>query len=274
MPTACLEKFDSRTTTDGQSLELVYNVTGTADQDAAIFTLKGVAPATVGSLVRQPVTVEPVCVDLLNPDKSLWTGTVRYAPYEKPQPPQTGESSYSFDTGGGTQHITQSLQTIGRYAPPGKTAPDFKGAIGVTHDSVEGVDITVPVFNFSEMHYIANGYVDNAYKYTLFLLTGTTNNAAFRGFAAGECLFLGASGSKRGAWGDWEITFRFAASPNQTNFYVGDILVPAKKGWEYMWVRYADEEDETAKAIVKRPVAVYIEKVYESGNYANLGIGA
>ena len=32
------------------------------------------------------------------------------------------------------------------------------------------------------------------------------------GLAAGECLFLGASGSKRGE-DDWEIAFRFAASP-------------------------------------------------------------
>ena len=38
-------------------------------------------------------------------------------------------------------------------------------------------------------------------------------------------------------------------------------------------VRYADAEDATAKAIVKRPVAAYVEKVYEEGNFAALGIG-
>ena len=54
------------------------------------------------------------------------------------------DSSYTFDTGGGTQHITQSLETIAKKAKPGETAPDFKQAVGVTTDSVEGVDITVP----------------------------------------------------------------------------------------------------------------------------------
>jgi len=39
-----------------------------------------------------------------------------------------------------------------------------------------------------------------------------------------------------------------------------------------MWVRYADAEGATAKAIVKKPVAVYIEKVYEEGDFAGLGI--
>ena len=40
-----------------------------------------------------------------------------------------------------------------------------------------------------------------------------------------------------------------------------------------MWVRYADSEDAGANAIVKKPVAVYVEKVYEEGNFAGLGIG-
>jgi hypothetical protein len=99
------------------------------------------------------------------------------------------------------------------------------------------------------------------------------NNAAFKGFAAGEVLFLGASGSKRGEE-DWEITFRFAASPNRANFQVGPITVASKKGWKYLWVRYADAEDATAKVLVKRSVAAYVEKVYPEGNFAGLGIGS
>ena len=40
-----------------------------------------------------------------------------------------------------------------------------------------------------------------------------------------------------------------------------------------MWVRYANAEDTTAKALIKKPVAVYIERVYESGDFSELGIG-
>jgi len=60
------------------------------------------------------------------------------------------------------------------------------------------VDITVPVYSFSETHYNSLAFVTESYKQTLFGLTGKVNNAAFKGFAAGEVLFLGASGSKRG----------------------------------------------------------------------------
>lgn len=269
MAVTCMENRESRNVTDGKSAELIYTVRGTADESAAISSLKATAPSTFGNLVRQPVTIEPVHVDTNDADSCIWTGTARYAPRSYTAPPETGDSSFSFDTGGGTQHITQSLQTINKYAPTGKTAPDFKGAIGVTHNSVEGVDITLPVYNWSETHYIADEDVDKANYYSL---TGRTNNASFKGCAAGECLFLGASGSKRGD-DDWEITFRFASSPNKTNITVGDITGINKKGWEYLWVRYEDAEDATAKAIVKKPRAAYVEKVYEEGNFADLGIG-
>jgi hypothetical protein len=154
---------------------------------------------------------------------------------------------------------------------PGKTAPDCKGAIGVTPDGVEGVDITVPVYQFSETHYLPDSLVTPTYKATLFALTGRVNDGTFKGFAAGECLFLGATGSKRGS-GDWEITYRFAASPNATNLTLGDIAGINKKGFEYLWVRYEDVEDTAAKALVKRPTAVYVEKVYLDGDLDLLGI--
>jgi hypothetical protein len=102
-------------------------------------------------------------------------------------------------------------------------------------------------------------------------------SGAFKGFQPGEVLFLGASGARRGTDpdDDWEITFRFAppASPNATGISVGDISGISKKGWEYLWVRYADQEDTGSHAIVKRPVAAYVERVYESGSFAALQLG-
>ncbi|MBN2581477.1 MAG: hypothetical protein JXL80_00305 [Planctomycetes bacterium] len=268
MPVTVLEKFDSRASTTGAnaSVELTYTIRGTDDDTVAKAQLLIDSPATYDGLVRQSAEIEPV------DGRDLWNGTVRYGVAKPAERPETGDSSFSFDTGGGTQHITQSLQTVAKYAASG-TAPDYGGAIGVTHDSVQGVDITVPVYNFAETHYLADAVVTLAYRGTLFRLTGKVNNAAFKGLDAGECLFLGASGSKRGEE-DWEITFRFAGSENKTGLTVGEITGIAKKGWEYMWVRYEDAEDDTAKALVKKPVAVYIEKVYEDGDFSGLGIGA
>lgn len=263
------EKFDSResTTGDNATVDLKYLITGTADDIEAKSELGNTAPALYDGLTRLSRHVEPIG----DPTVSLaWDGTVRYG--IKQSPPETGESSYCFETAGGTQHITQSIETVHKYAVSGSTAPDFDGAIGVTKDSVEGVDITLPIFNFSETHYFNDSAVSSSYKALLFHKTGMYNNDSFKSFEPGEVLFLGASGSKRGL-GDWEITFRFAASQNRTDIMVGSIGPISKKGWEYLWVRYEDAEDTTAKALIKKPVAAYVEKVYYGTDFTSLGIG-
>jgi len=269
------EKPDSRTSTTGvdRTVELLYIVRGTADDLAAKAALEAGVPATYDGLKLKNCEVKAAFVDETNPDACIWHGTANYSRAESQRTaPETGDSTFSFDTGGGTQHITQSIMTMGSYAPDGETAPDFKGAIGVHNDKVDGVDITLPVYNWAETHYLADAVVTGAYKGTLFSLTGRVNDDTFKGLDAGECLFLGASGSKRGDE-DWEIAFRFAASPNKTNLTIGDITGINKKGWEYLWVRYADEVDGSAKALVKRPLAAYVEKVYEYGDLSQLGIG-
>ena len=254
------EAWDSGRSVDGitSSYELRYTVTGSNDESEVLAALRATAPATYYDMRRLQVEAEPL-------GGGVWQCTV---PYEG-----KNETVYTFETGGSTQHITQSLATIARYAPSGSTAPDFQGAIGVNGDSIDGVDVTVPVFNFTETRRAAGSVVTAAYKLALFNATGKVNNALFRGFAAGEVLFLGASGTKTGI-DDWEIAYKFAASPNVTSLGIGGgITIDNKKGWEYLWVRFADAEDTTANALVKRPVAAYVEQVYPTADFSTLGIG-
>lgn len=270
MPITVEEKFESRESMTGPNawIDRVYVIRGTDDDVAAKDALGSAAPTNYDGLVRKSRHVERLA-------EMLWEGTARYGRSEEnPPPPETGDSVFNFDTGGGTQHVTQSLSTVGSYAASGESAPSFGGAIGVTDDAVEGVDITVPVYHFSETHYLAASAVTSGYRANVFWLTGKVNNGSFRGLASGECLFLGANGSQRGVGEDWEITFRFAGSPNKSNLAVGSITGISKLGWEYLWVRYEDVEDQQARALVKRPMAAYVEQVYEYGNFGLLGIGA
>ena len=180
---------------------------------------------------------------------------------------------FAFDTGGGTKHLNQSIKTDGKYP---NDAPDFAGAIEVDNEgNVNGVDVTMPVLNFTETHTLAGSRVSTSYKKILAGLTGTVNRSGFRGFERGEVLFLGASGTKRSkkSSAPWEITYRFAVSPNQAGLQVGDIKVARKYGWDYLWVRYADKVAEGGKNMVKKPVAAYVEQVYPEGDFGRLGIG-
>jgi hypothetical protein len=249
---------ESHITDDGKgdSLELAFAVTGSYDEVAVRAAVAAKAPTTYLGLIRKEITCRPT-------GAGNWEASVRYQS-------DIRDSQYTFDTTGGTQHVTQSRATLGKYAPAGKTAPDCKGAIGVTPDSVDGADIVVPTYSFSETHFVATAAVTPAYKAILFYLTGKVNNAAWKGFQPGEVLFLGASGSNRGD-GYWEITFRFSASPNMTNLQVGNITIADKPGWAYVWFRYQDTAD--ANQLIKRPVAAYVERVYDEGDFTQIGIG-
>jgi hypothetical protein len=193
-------------------------------------------------------------------------------------PPQAGD----------TTTVTKALRKDGRQqaidprlpTPGSAIVRKYKGRSYRVIVHADGqFEFEGPVYNFSETHYLPASQVTNTYKGTLFALTGKVNSGGFRGLAAGECLFLGASGSRRvpdsdPAGGDWEITFRFAGSPNRTNITVGSIPGVAKQGWEYLWVRYADVEDTASHTLVKQPVAAYVEQVYELADFAGLGIGS
>lgn len=242
------------------SAEIPFIVRGAADETEVILAAGDDTPTWYRGLPRKSIEIE----ERVNAD--TWRIRVHCAPYEFSHSPQ---SSFAFDTSGGTQHVTQSLTTVGAYAAPGCVAPDLQGAIGFTGENVEGVDITVPVFSFSESHIKDSSDVTSAYKTALFDLTGRVNASQFREFPAGSCLFLGASGSRREGE-KWEITYRFAASPNRSNITIGDITGVSKRGWDYLWVLYADAVSEGA--VIKRPAAVYVEEVYESGDFSALGI--
>ena len=252
------ERYDSRPSSDGDDprLDLIFVVRGTNDETEVRNLVRLNAPQTYDDLDLVSVTAEPQGGD-------LWYATAKYVL-------QDFSGDYEFDTSGGTQRLATSLATLQRTALPGYSAPNYQGAINVSEDRVEGVDITVPIFNFSETKYLTAGVVTPAFKYNIFQLTGRVNGAAFKGYAKGELLFLGASGSKRGKE-RWSINYKFAASPNVVGMPVGNGgLVVSKEGWQHLWVRF--EDDIHSGRLVKIPVAYYVEQVYPYGNLSSLGI--
>ena len=241
--------------------EFTYNILGTEDEAAAMSLLLGEAPVNItvdGFLLSHQV------LEVKHSSFNHWIGTCRLSRKAMEEP------LYQFETGGGSTHITHSISTVQRRIVGGGTAPNFGGAIGWDGQRINGCDIISPVFSFSETHSFDSAFVDGAYRLALFRATGKTNNAAFKGFEAGEVLFLGASGTKRGD-DRWEISYRFAASENVTGLTVGGITGINKKGWEYLWVYFA--EDTSQSVLVKTPLVSHVEQVYHSHNFANIGIG-
>jgi hypothetical protein len=203
---------------------------------------------------------------------NAWQVTINYEKTgAEPSTPDPLKRSRSFDTTGGTQHITQAYGET----KFGTNAPDQQKAIGVDSNGVNGVDIVVPQLQWQEQYDVPNAYVTSEWIRGVAGVTGTTNAATFRGFEAGEVLFVGCSGSQE--WDDqkgrgpWSLSFRFVASKNVTGETIGDISGVSKKGHEYLWVRYEDAV--SSNVLLKKPKAVYVNKVYRESNFSQLGIG-
>jgi hypothetical protein len=214
---------------------------------------------------------------------------------EQPPPPTPKENdplneTFSFKVALATQHVTQSLRTRSitirkDLQAAGKSPPAMVGAIGVNKDRIEGCDIPPRGVGVLEWSYtITAPAVSHGYLKTLEGMVGHTNAGRFFHRAEGECLFLGASGQTKGPEGV-SITYEFAGSPNRTNVEIvprvgalglptgQELIVPEKRGFEYLWVYYEPVADAKAAKLVQNPMAAYVEVVLREADFGALGIG-
>lgn len=180
-----------------------------------------VAPKVRDGLRRQSYNLQPL-------GGGVWMCEVKYGwqssqADDDPDKTETPDEEtllgpeYNFDIGVQTVHITQSLLTVSRNAPPNKTAPDYHGAIGATRDGVAGCDVAYPQGSFSVK--VQRRWLTLAYLRMLRYMTAKVNSLAWRGFAAGELRFDGASGSSQPGKA-FEITYKFSMGENLTNIDV------------------------------------------------------
>jgi hypothetical protein len=180
--------------------------------------------------------------------------------------PQPG--SISWDTTGHTERIYQAREQT-KY-PDHASTPDMEGAINVSGNSVEGIDVVRPSMRYSETWMLpasvalADSFVGAVHK-----LTGTVNDAKFRVFEAGEALFMGARCQWQGDQPYAPVTFDFECRPNG-KYYAKGVEEFDKLGWEYVWVRY--EEVVSGSTLVRRPKYAYKCELFEKKDWFDEGL--
>ena len=243
------------------SAENVFELRGYSDTYSALQALKA-------AYQNNYVTEISVEEDSNGADKT-YVGRIRHAE-ERPEDDDNYKRSVSFEVAGSQTKMTHSLGTRGAWAINGMTPRNYGGLIGVSDDVVEVVDIDAAFSTFSETLYFYPWFLTTSYIAFLARAYGCVNSSPFRGFAVGEVRFLCASGSYRSGDKAAELTFKFAVSPNATNIRVGNMTIPFKYGWDYLWVRWAEMKQ--GNVAVKVPIEAYVEKVYQGLNFYSLGI--
>ena len=258
MPFRFLEKPTSRSETAyPRSASLEFTASGTVDTSFVMAYALNATPQIYNGLYRQDIQLTPVASDHFDITVPYsWQNRVNY--------------DVDFDTTGGTIHIQASRETVGAYGG-NANVNDYKGMIGVHGDQVDGVDIVLPALKLTVKFQHQIGVMNIDRVKTLARLTGKVNSDQFMTFAAGEVLFLGCSGSQ-GTATPTNVAYHFACSENAQGLTIGQIANVAKKGHEYLWIRYKPEA--VNGAAVMQAEKLYVERVYESTAFRDvLGFG-
>jgi hypothetical protein len=281
MAVVAQEKMLSRKITRGVSAEINYTITGTDTYTDALSAMidqhefdgrpglnLGISGLLVKNIRYEP-SVDPVFVDTVTPANSIWDGTIRYylaTTSRKSNETDEVPATWRFNTGGTTRHITQSFSTL---VTPGD-APELNGAIEYDGKKVNGTDIFVPDFRFSIGVVLTAAEFPLTTMATMAEVAGKLNNAEFQGFAAKTVLYLNTEGTQDQKTGNWTLQHNFAYKPIMpSGTTIGGITTTAAiPGWYYTWIKY--EEDVTDSLMLKKPIAVYSEQVYEEADFSTL----
>lgn len=264
----------------GLSRKFVVDVSGSSDpeEDVVAWVLSN-APASIAGLVLRDVSLQEF------PElEDHWEATAQYGTIQLLQPPpESGAMEYRFNFQAQGAHIYQSLATMlystaeGSDSDPSTVhARDFKGAINVVNDSgklrCEGLQLEPPSETFTLAYYPVNAVVSSGYQQIVEDLCGKVNSGTFRSKAGGSVMLVRANGGVR-TGDDWSLEFGFGYVPNATDIPVGDeITVASKDGLDLLWPFYGEKVDEDAKALIKQPVAAYVERVWPRGDFSALSL--
>lgn len=251
---------------DGYQQTRIYCVMGEGDADAARALVASTAPLNSGA-ANIPRDPRSIAVERITPTE--WIGTVTYRFTTRTAPPVPADAArISFSTRGQSIMMLQGLAEVARFPA---TAPDFAGAINVTEEGPQGVEIIAPTLSFQIRK--ARATVDASYLQILRSRSASVNNATFQGFPAGEVLYLGVDGEQRSD-GIWDLTHSFAVEENISGQTFGSITGVSKKGWEYLWFSYSRELDSTATPPRMRDIATsaHVVRVYRETDFSSLGL--
>lgn len=137
-------------------------------------------------------------------------------------------------------------------------APNYRQAIGVTRDRVEGTDKFVPKFEFSIT--VKTYPVTLSFLRTVRSCVAKTNQAEWKGFAAGEVLYMGMTGQCEPN-NYWSLTHKFAAGENLTNVQITPDLTMNKGAFHYLWCTY--QQQVVNGIALQVPRAAYVEQIYD-----------
>ena len=190
--------------------------------------------------------------------------------------PTVEDADYSFDSGGGSAHITHARATLYAARPDGGAPVDYGGLIGPRDDGgADGVDIITPGMDFTITLSLPKYWFTAAYRMTIASAKGSVNSVPWGGYGAGNVLFKGVSARVVWmTWTDndgntckdwyWRAQFNFSAAPGVPLTVGGQTIY--KRGWDVV-SRISENYSDAAGNTCAMVAQVNVYAVYPEFNF-------
>lgn len=256
-----------------------YIVEGTEDDITACTSAYEFAPDEFSEIPKKSASVAERLTE------SAWKIEVNYGSESKSSSGDSGseddEATMNFDCSAGTKHMTQAIEQTCVYAGSGesKDSSDEASAVPIgwngkdgSESEAAGVDVSIGELRETYTKTMSKSKVTGtSWKRKVAELVGKVNSGSFKGWNAGEVMFLGCSysapskGSKKVS-----VSFHFAIRLNESKATVAGQNIGSKKGFEYLWALTDDEvRDGERKRKVRK---IYKAVVCETDGFGGLGI--
>lgn len=252
-------------------------------------------PADLGS-AQKVFQLSGLSVDEMPEQAGAYKLVAKYGPQADPTPvkapdakvPEVGEASYQYDVSLETVTILRSNTAPTQFHPkfaldlaaaegfdPATLDVDLANGINIDKDGEpQGIDILVPVSNFTIRYAAPTGRVTEAYRRQVEDLVGKVNSDTYLGRPPGSLLFTGVNGQER-LDGSWDLSFSLRYRENVTAvepivFGTGDnaVTITEKDGWDALWVQTYSYLEPTTQKIERYPEVAFVHKVYPRANFA------
>lgn len=219
-------------------------------------------------------------IRLINGHTDAWDIDVLYSqtPGSTLTPSAIGDEVVTFSTGGGgTRRVYHAIEHLGDFAPEGQEPANYKGAINVTPDGVEGVDIPNPQFSLVIDRVFPSEVITQLFLRGVNTATGAVNSRSFRGYNPGELFLTNVEGGPQNDE-SWRITYEMLGIPNALDVEIGDptdggIAVGPVDGHDFLWVEYEPQvvnEGEDNAYTNRKVIGAHLERVFPRVDFAAL----
>ena len=253
-----------------KSVEIRYIVFEAADEDTALTAVLGIAAKELNELPLDSIEIDERCGDQTFKINALYKTEDTSSSGGGDDDDDDEDPTISFDCGGGSKHLLYSLaqkKVFGDKDPGGAI-----GWNGKTGDDCEITGVDIPTAQLRETYTVQMrvSKLSTSYKKKVAALVGKVNSGSFKGWSAGEVMFLGMSYSTPAKKAKRvTVSFNFAIQPNESKVKVGGKSV-SKKGFEYVWaISKTVANNGTPKMQVE---GIYVDQVCEYASFSSLGL--